>query len=57
MKPYRRATQSTLQRITELSKDDQSSAKGVLKDIIDENDGIKTSVRIFCQEIPSKFVI
>jgi hypothetical protein len=57
VKPYRRVAQSTLQRITELSKDDQSSAKGVLKDIIDENDGIKTSVRIFCQEIPSKFVI
>ena len=41
MKPYRRATQSTLQRITELSKDDQSSAKGVLKDIIDENGGME----------------
>ena len=41
MKPYRRAAQSTLQRITELSIDDQSSAKGILKDIIDENGGME----------------
>jgi hypothetical protein len=41
VKPYRRVAQSTLQRITELSKDDQSSAKGVLKDIIDENGGME----------------
>ena len=41
VKPFRRAAQSTLQRITELSKDDQSSDKGVLKDIIDENGGME----------------
>ena len=41
VKPYRRVAQSTLQRITELSKDDQSSGKGVLKDIIDENGGME----------------
>lgn len=33
--------QNTLPRITVPSKDDQSSAKGVLKDIIDENGGME----------------
>ena len=41
MKPYGRVAQSTLHRITELSKDDQSSAKGILNDIIDEHCGME----------------